>query len=180
MKKNNNWYFLGCPCHTIHDTAHARSSVFTKVSGFDVEDFCIDLYFFFGEGSKRKNVLMEYTQFCNQEYGKILKHLNVRWLSLELVVERLLKQYASLKSYFLSEEAPTASGKFDFAGLNRIKRSKKPFEDTMTEVYLYFYYGVLPMFNHAHLLLQWKDPCIYSVKEKFMRNHRGARSFKSR
>ena len=147
--------------------------MFTKVSGFDVEDFCIDLYFFFGEGSKRKNVLMEYTQFCNQEYGKILKHLNVRWLSLELVAERLLKQYASLKSYFLSEEAPTASGKFDFAGLNRIKRSKKPFEDTMTEVYLYFYYGVLPMFNHANLLLQWKDPCIYSVKEKFMRNHRG-------
>ena len=144
-----------------------------KFQDLTLRTFALIYIFSLAKAPKEKNVLMEYTQFCNQEYGKILKHLNVRWLSLELVVERLLKQYASLKSYFLSEETPTASGKFDFAGLNRIKRSKKPFEDTMTEVYLYFYYGVLPMFNHAHLLLQWKDPCIYSVKEKFMRNHRG-------
>ena len=69
-----------------------------------------------------------------------LKHLNVCWLSLELAVDRSLKQYASLKSFFLSEEAgiTTTSGNSDFGGLKRIKRLKKAFEDTMTEVYLYF------------------------------------------
>ena len=67
-----------------------------------------------------------------------LKHLNVCWLSLELAVDRSLKQYASFKSFFLSEEAPTTSGNSDFGGLKRIKRLKKAFEDTMTEVYLYF------------------------------------------
>ena len=43
----------------------------------------------------------------------------------------------------------------------------------MTEVYLYFYNDVFPMFTHAKLLLQREDPCIYLILEeqnKFIRN----------
>ena len=48
------------------------------------------------------NALQGYAEFCDQEYRDILKHINVRWLSLERVVERILLQYSSLRGYFLS------------------------------------------------------------------------------
>ena len=68
------------------------------------------------------------THFCNQEYRKILKHLNVRWVSLELAVDRSLKLYVSLKLYFLSEKALTTGGKSEFGGLKRFEILKKAFE----------------------------------------------------
>ena len=37
------------------------------------------------------------------EYRRVLKHVSTRWLSLEMVIERTLRQYDGLKSYFLSE-----------------------------------------------------------------------------
>ena len=64
----------------------------------------IDVYFWFDYSSKRKNLLAEFCQFCDIEYRKIIKYMSIRWLNLESVVLRLLKQYAALKSYFESEE----------------------------------------------------------------------------
>ena len=68
LAENQECYFLGCPFHIIHNTAHKGSSAFTKVTGFDVEDFCIDLYYFFDKISKRKSILESYCKFCDQEY----------------------------------------------------------------------------------------------------------------
>uniref|UniRef100_H3A161 HAT C-terminal dimerisation domain-containing protein n=1 Tax=Latimeria chalumnae TaxID=7897 RepID=H3A161_LATCH len=48
--KNKSAYFMGCPCHIIHNTASTRGSEFSKVSGLDVEDFCIDLTSFCRDG----------------------------------------------------------------------------------------------------------------------------------
>ena len=63
-----------------------------------MEDFCIEIYFYFDKITKRKNALQSYAEFCDQEYRDILKHVNICWLSLERAVERILLQYASLKS----------------------------------------------------------------------------------
>ena len=51
-----------------------------------MEDSCIDLFYYFDQSMKRRGVLREYYEFCDQEYRKILKHVNVRWLSLERAV----------------------------------------------------------------------------------------------
>ena len=61
--------------------------------------------------------------------------MSIRWLNLESVVLRLLKQYAALKSYFESEE------ECEQDRLCRLKR----FADPMTEVYLLFYQAILPV-----------------------------------
>ncbi len=60
--------------------------------------------------------------------------LSTRWLSLEIAVDRCLKQYPSLKSYFLSENETAA----------RFQRLKIFFEDPMTEIYLLFFQSFLP------------------------------------
>ena len=109
LTENQECYFLGCPCHIIHNTAHKGSSAFTKVTGFDVEDFCIDLYYFFDKSSKRKSILESYSKFCDQEYRRILKH--VRWLSLERAIERILTLYCIMlkngQTYFKNLEVFT-------------------------------------------------------------------------
>ena len=63
----------------------------------------VDNFYFFDKSCKRKSNLADYCSFCDTEYRKIIKHVSTRWLSLEKVVERTLKQYAGLRSYFLSE-----------------------------------------------------------------------------
>ena len=81
--------------------------------------------------------------------------MSVRWLNLEIVVDRILCQYEGLKSYFLSEND----------GAPRLQRLKKYFENPMTEVYLLFYQAVLPIFTHVNLLLQRDAPMIYAVHD---------------
>ena len=63
----------------------------------------VDNYYYFDKSSKRKNELADYCGFCDTEYRRVLKHVSTRWLSLEIAVERTLRQYQGLKSYFLSE-----------------------------------------------------------------------------
>ena len=121
-------YFNGCPCHILHKTAQKAGESFTECCGFDVEEFAIDLYYWFDKSTKRKNGLQSYCIFCNQEYRTIVKHVSTRWLSLEIAVQRSLKQLPSLTSYFKSECESQA----------RFKRLQRVLADPMTEVYLLF------------------------------------------
>ena len=63
----------------------------------------IDNFYYFDKSTKRKNELMDYCTFCDTQYRKVLKHISTRWLSLELAIDRTLRVYSGLKSYFLSE-----------------------------------------------------------------------------
>lgn len=104
LDKNSHVFFMGCPCHILHNTASKAMSQFGSVVGFDIKDLCVDLFYWFEQSTKRKGLLNEFCSFCDVEYRKILKHISVRWLSLEIAVERALKQYVALKSYFLSSD----------------------------------------------------------------------------
>lgn len=73
------------------------------MSGFNVEEMAIDLFYWFDKSTKRKVALVEYCTFCDIAYRQVLKHVNTRWLSLETAVSRILQQYEGLKSFFLSE-----------------------------------------------------------------------------
>ena len=82
--------FTGCPCHIIHNAAPESADAFRHVSNFDVEDCCIDHYYWFDKSTKRKGELNEYTVFCDTSYRDFIKHISVRWLSLESAAERIL------------------------------------------------------------------------------------------
>ncbi len=129
--QNADIYVQGCPCHLAHIAASNANDAFVEISGINVEDLLIDLYYWFEKRTKRKGVLVEYMEFCDQDYMKVLKHSSTRWLSLERCVERCLKKYAGLKSYFLSE---------DFADA-RFQQLHKAFGDPLTEVVLFFHHA---------------------------------------
>ena len=68
LTKNPSCYFMGCLCHIIHNTAHKGAEAFAIVTGFDVEDFCVDLFYYFDKSTKRKGALRSYNEFsCNEK-----------------------------------------------------------------------------------------------------------------
>ena len=84
------------------------------------------------------------------------------------VCQKNFLHYATLKSYFKSEDAPkltaNANGvESEWGGAKRFKRLKKAFDDLVIEVYLDFFSGVLLIFKETNLLLQREDPCIHLV-----------------
>ncbi len=162
QQKNAECYFMGCPCHLVHNIAGHASEALHKVAGFDVEDLCVDVFYWFDKSTKRKGILREFCNFCDSDYREVVRYVNVRWLSLEKAVYRILQLYSSLQSYFKSEAESQA----------RFKRLATAFEDPMTEVYLLFYQSVLPTFTRMNLLLQREDPNIHLVADSirvFMR-----------
>ena len=124
--RNPSVFFNGCPCHIVHNAAQKGADDFSTVSGFDAEEFVVDLFYWFDKSTKRKNLMKEYCQFCDHEYHAVVKHVSTCWLSLELAIERCLKLFPGFASYFRSEQDSQA----------RFKRLQKNFHDPLLEVYL--------------------------------------------
>ena len=114
LLRNPAIYFNGCPCHIIHNAAQKAGDTLTERCAFDVEELTIDLYYWFDKSTKRKNGLRSYCIFCDQAYRAIIKHVTTWWLSLETAVERILKQFPSLTSYFKSENESQSRDLKDF------------------------------------------------------------------
>ena len=123
-KQNDACYFMECPCHLAHNIAGHASEAFQESCGFDVEDLCVDVYYWFDKSTKRKVSLKEFCDFCDNEYREVVRYISVRWLSLEKAVHRILQLYQSLQSYFRSEEESQA----------RFGRLALAFDDPITEV----------------------------------------------
>ena len=87
LQCNPSIYFSGCPCHILHNAGQKAAEAFACDSRFDVEEFLIDLYYWFDKSTKRKNILQDYCQFCDHEYRSVIKYVSTRWLSLEVAVE---------------------------------------------------------------------------------------------
>ena len=163
LGRNENCFILGCPCHIIHNAASYSATNFGKVVGFDIEEFLIDLYYWYDKSTNRKNTLAEFCEFVDIDYRKIIKHVSTRWLTMLQATDRTLKQYPALKSYFLSTDESQA----------RFQRLKKRFEDPMTEVYLLFFQSTLPSFDYFNLIFQREEPCINildSEMKKLLKN----------
>ncbi|KAK1888773.1 Protein FAM200B [Dissostichus eleginoides] len=155
LDQNPSIYVLGCPCHIVHNNAHAGGLVYSELtlpmSGFEVEDFCVDLAYWFKSSTKKKNMLHEFCVFCDTTYMEVLQHFSISWLSLDLAVNRILRVYKALTSYFRSTDEKQA----------RCLRLRALFEDPLTEAHLLFYQALLPTFCQFNLLFQRQHPCIY-------------------
>ena len=111
---------------------------------------CVDLYYWFEKSTKRKQELLEFCSFCDTDYMEMVRHLSVRWLSLEKAVTRVLKQFEALKSYFLSNDLSHP----------RFKRLAKMFRNPLCEVILLFYQHVLQQFTNCNNFLQSEKPLV--------------------
>ena len=81
----------------IHLVASNDIDTSSKCIGLNVEDIFVDCYYWLDKSTKRKGKLLEHFELYDQEYQAVLKHLSVRWLSLEKSAVKVLKKFPSLK-----------------------------------------------------------------------------------
>ena len=125
-----------------------------------VEQLVIDLCCHFDKSSKHKDPLKEYQEFCSVKIQKILKHSSMRWLPLMKCVDRVLRQYDALNSYF-SSCAPEKKNKEESKETLFLDGLNNP----MTNVYKLFLHSVLPIIDSFTGLLECKEPMIHKVGE---------------
>uniref|UniRef100_H3AWC3 Uncharacterized protein n=1 Tax=Latimeria chalumnae TaxID=7897 RepID=H3AWC3_LATCH len=157
-KQNKSIYTAGCPCHVVHNITSYAAKAFAEETRFNVDDFLIDLLHYFDKSTKRQASLKEYCGFCDQEYRKVLKYGATRWLSREVCIDRALKQYPTLQSYFASQPEVKSDP--------RLCRLQQYFADPKTEVYLLFYHSILPLFSDVNKLLQCEEPKIHLLRRE--------------
>ena len=100
-----------------------------------------------------------------------MKHVNTRWLSLEFAVDRTLRVYPGLRSYFLSKGTIMYSHSvavcimltFTEGDNTQFDRLKKAYEHPITEVYLMFYQAALQLFITFNKFLGREVPLIYVI-----------------
>ena len=75
LNKNPNVYISGFPCHLAHIAAIHANDAFSNLIGFNIENACTNSFYWFDKSSKRKGKLLEYFEFCDQEYQSVLEHI---------------------------------------------------------------------------------------------------------
>lgn len=145
-------YPVSCSCHLAHLCAKKAA----KELSMDVEQLVINLYYHFDKSSKRKELLKEYQEFCNVETRKILKHSSTRWLLLMKCVDRILRQYEALQSYFASCVEEKKAKKE-----SKVTLLMEKLNDPMTKGYMVFLHSVLPVFDAFTALLECEELMIY-------------------
>lgn len=123
---------VGCAAHIIHNTIQTAADLLP----LDVEHIIIKIYGYFYIYTVRVESLKEFCSDVEVEYHKILGYSKTRWLALMPAIERILKMYIPLKSYFMSiEKCPTVLENF--------------FKDDSSELWLKFLHNQASLFHNV-------------------------------
>lgn len=88
-KKLRGMFVMKCVCHS----AHLCASESCKQLPRRCEDLTREIYSFFKSSSKRQFRLQKFQEFVSASPHKILHLSQTHWLSLVVVVDRLLEQW---------------------------------------------------------------------------------------
>ncbi|CAF5189187.1 unnamed protein product, partial [Rotaria magnacalcarata] len=133
-----------CFCHVLSNSvkvSHQHLPV-------DVETYLSQLYSHFSSSSKRIAELKEYFEFVEIEYLCLLQHIKIRWLSLYNSIDRLLKVYEPLASYFCDINNDNADA------ITCPPAIKIFFSSNMSKCTLYFLHQILFDIQTKNLELQ--------------------------
>lgn len=123
---------IGCPAHIMHNYVQTAADILS----FDIVTIVVKIFNHFSIiYTVRTERLKEFCDFVGQNYYAILNHSKTHWLPLFPAIERILKMFEALKSFFLSEEkAP--------------KTILNLFTESMGEIYLLFLHSQLSIFQN--------------------------------
>ena len=152
-----NVFSQGCVCHL------ANLCLLAGVENLpvDVDDFFVDLYYYFDNSTKRKEEFNEFQVFTGVKELKIIKHCKTRWLSLEKCVQRVLQQWSALYAYFdkVSEEDRSA----------RALRLDEHFKSELTKLVMYFLEFALDCMCRFNAIFQLNLPMLPCLKTEVTR-----------
>lgn len=128
---------VGCSAHIVNNAIQTAVDCLPVC----VESVVQKIYSYFHIYTVREASLIEFCDFVEIEYSKVLGFSRTRWLSLLPSIERVLKLYPALKSYFESQSrCPTVIKQF--------------FDDPLSEVWLNFVHTQAAIFHSVIKLLE--------------------------
>ena len=155
--KQPNVFSQGCVCHLSNLCLLAG----VKVLPNDIDDFFVDLYYFFNKSAKRKEEFREFQEFTNTKQLKVLKHVKTHWLSLEKVVKRALDQWSALHAYFDKEAENDKSA--------RVSRLNQHLKSPLTKLVMLFLEFALDSLSKFNAVFQSSLPMLPHVKSEVKR-----------
>ncbi|CAF4207275.1 unnamed protein product [Rotaria sp. Silwood2] len=84
------------------DNTNITSQFENSNNSVNIELYLSQLYSHFSSSSKRVLALKEYFDLVEEDYMCPLQHIKIRWLNLFTSIDRLMKVYELLSSYFLN------------------------------------------------------------------------------
>lgn len=128
-------FILKCVCHS----AHLCASESCKQLPRNCEDFARNIFNFLKSSSKRLAEFSQFQKFIEVEPHRMLHPSQTRWLSLNMVVSRILEQWDALKLYFTDTWINQR--------LLITEEIFKSLNDPFMKLYFYFLEWILPKFT---------------------------------
>ena len=85
-----------CQLHVVHNTFRKGLESYAK----DIENLCIDLFYFFKLSATRRENFLKIQQKLGLDEVVFVRHVGSRWLSLLPAAERVKDQFPALLEYF--------------------------------------------------------------------------------
>ena len=156
-QRQPNVFSQGCVCHLSNLCLLAG----VKALPIDIDDFFVDLFYYFDKSSKRKEEFHEFQEFTGTKELKIIKHCKTRWLSLDKAVKRVLQQWCALHAYF-DREAETNR-------LARVLRLDQHMKSPLTRLSMLFLEFTLDSLCKFNGVFQSSLPMLPSLKAEVRR-----------
>lgn len=138
-------------CHSIHLCASAACQELPK----SIEQFAQEIVIYFAHSSKRIGELKEYQIFANLKPHKLLKPSQTRWLSSQVVVNRIIESWPALQLFFTNET-------WEETSINP-KKILDALYNVLFKLYFYFLGYVLDIINKLNLEFQSEIPKLYKL-----------------
>lgn len=154
-EKKPNLLKAGCLAHVLNNTF---KFALNKLA-FDVEGVVLKIFSHFQSSSLRREDLKEFIEYTELEWRELVKHVPTRWLSLGPAIERILKFFPALMSYFISKENDYSNALRDLLSLTGFETedSINDLEYSKTSLYLSFSANVCSLFEKSNMILQRSD-----------------------
>ena len=111
VSKKGATHFLDVGTCSVHiaNNAFLEESIKCLKDNVNIDQFAIDLHFFFKLSTARREDYRGVSELTDVTTHYVINHCQSRWLSLDKVLLRIIKQYENLKEYFL-KTLPTLPG----------------------------------------------------------------------
>ena len=150
-----------CICHLVNLCVKTA----TKQLPLKVDEVLVDIYYYFRYSVKRIASLQEYADLYRIEYKSILKHCETRWLSLRKSIQRAIRMWDPLCSYFQSHCDVEKPGK--------VREINGILQQPQTQLWLCFLSNKLAVFDKFNIYFQTSSTStihkLHGESEKLLR-----------
>lgn len=140
---NPHCMFIKCVCHsTALSVSHASKHTIPRA----INQIVQEVYGYFSHSSKRQREFIEFQDFVGTDHHKLLRHYEIRWLSLHACIKRILDQWDALKLFFQAQflEDRNISAEFLCNSLN----------DKIHKLYFFALDYILQIVNKLNIIFQ--------------------------